>query len=1056
MNKITCCLVIVAAAILTPSDTSAQGSVTIFGSVADASGAAVPGVRITATNAQTAFERVTVSDANGNYAIALLPVGIYTLKAELTGFKTFVQEDVQVQVDENRRINVVMELGALTESVTVAGEHAQVDTRTGTLREVVDSRRIAELPLNGRNPLQLQLLVAGAGGRAGQGQAQNESVSINGSRTNSNNYALDGADNHDPYFNTPSVFPSPDALEEFSLQTSSYGADRGRNAGALMNAVTKSGTNEFHGTAFEFLRDEALNARNFFSATVPPFERHQFGGTAGGPLWRDRTFFFVSYQRTTQESAPGSVTATVLTDGQRGGDFSQSAAPLRDPRGGVFPGNIIPASRLHPASQRFLDAFVPRTSHPGGLLTFASQETLTDDQVIVKADHHLGSANQLSGRVLYNFNDRGEATGNLPGFLAAIEYSNWSFVLNDLHIFSPRFTNALTFSYNDIDRRQLSVVPGDQTWGDFGAGFTRTFTASAPAAMHTQVDGYFNAFSRFPLNHFRKNIQVSNLVTLTAGSHMLKFGGDVRRSVLDLQEFFRGDPFVRFRATFTGNAAADFLLGLPSVVEQIAEDTNHPRTTEYGLFVQDDWTVSPRLTLNLGLRWDPYLPFVDETDRFSQVRPGQQSTVFPTAPQGVVFPRDAGVPRSVIERKLWNLGPRLGFAYDPFGAGRTSVRGGYGVFYSQIRQQAHNQISTNQPFSLKLTINNPPGGIDNPYLSTGNPFPFVPPQTEEERSTYRFLTPMAITQWDPNFRNAVVQQWNVNVQQQLFGTYIATIAYVGSRGDHLFMTNELNPAIFGAPGRTLDERRPLYPTFASISNQSSDARSEYHALQLSLNKRLSQGFSILSNYTWSRLRDNASSDGDGPPNPFDLDANWGISDLDIEHRFVTSFIWQLPDLAGRSGWIRHTLGGWHTNAIVTLESGSPFSIVSGRDNSQSGVNRDRADQAGDPELDSGRPRAELVARYFNTDAFAVNAPGTFGNSGRNILRSPGFANVDFGLVKNVRVLRGHTLQFRTEFFNLFNRVNLGNPVNSVSAPNFGQIISAGSPRVIQLALKYSF
>lgn len=1054
MIRTACCLALTMA--LMPAAALAQGSVTIFGTVSDASGSVVPGATITATHAQTALERVTASDANGNYTISQLPVGVYTVKAELSGFKTFLQERVQVQVDENRRVNVVMELGQLTESVTVAGETAQVDSRSGALREVVDSQRIVELPLNGRNPVQLQLLVAGAGGRAGQGQAQNESVSINGSRTNSNNYALDGADNHDPYFNTPSVFPSPDALEEFSLQTSSYGAEKGRNAGALMNAVTKSGTNEFHGTVFEFLRHEALNARNFFSDTVPPFERHQFGGTAGGPLRRDRTFFFVSYQRTTQESAPGSVTATVPTDAQRGGDFSASATQLRDPRGGVFPGNVIPPGRLHPASQRFLEAFVPRPNRPGGLLTFASQETLKDDQMIVKADHHLSSSNRLSGRLLYNFNDRAEATGNLPGFFAAIEYSNWSFVLNDLHIFSPRFTNALTFSYNDIDRRQLSIVPGDQTWSDFGAGFTRTFTASAPAGMHTQVDGYFNAFSRFPLNHFRKNIQISDTVTLNLGSHLLKFGGDVRRPILDLQEFFRGDPFVRFRATFTGNAAADFLLGRPSVVEQIAEDSNRPRTTEYALFLQDDWTVSPRLTLNLGVRWDPYLPFVDETDRFSQVRLGQQSTIFPSAPEGVVFPGDPGVPRSIIEKKLSNVGPRLGFAWDPFGTNRTSVRGGYGVFYSQIRQQAHNQISTNQPFSLKLTINNPPGGIDNPYQATGNPFPFVPPQTADERSTYRFLTPMAMTQWDPNFRNAIVQQWNLNVQQQLFGTSIATIAYVGSRGDHLFMTNELNPAIFGAPGRTLDERRPMFPIFASVTNQSSDARSAYHALQLSLNKRFSRGFSILGSYTWSKLLDNASGDGEGPPNPFDLDANWGLSDLDLDHRFVTSFIWQLPDLAGRTGWVRHVLGGWQTNAIVTLESGSPFSIVSGRDNSQSGVNRDRADLVGNPGLDTGRSRGELVARYFNTEAFTVNAPGTFGNSGRNIVRGPGFAGVDFGLVKNARLMRGHVVQFRTEVFNLLNRVNLANPVNNASAPNFGQIISAGSPRVIQLAVKYSF
>jgi hypothetical protein len=1041
---------------LAPARVRAQGSVTLFGTVTDVGGGVVAGAAITAVNAQTGFARATVSGTDGTYAITQLPVGIYAVKGELAGFQTFVEEHVRVQVDENRRVNMVMKPGAVTETVTVASSIAQVDTRAGALREVVDSQRIVELPLNGRNPLQLQYLVAGAGGRAAQGQAQNESVSINGSRSNANNYALDGADNHDPYFNTPAVFPSPDALEEFSLQTSSYGADKGRNAGAFMNAVTKSGTNVLHGSAFEFLRNETLNARNFFANSVPPFKRHQFGATGGGPIRRDRTFFFASYQRTTQRSAPGSVTATVLSEAQRRGDFSSVSTPLRDPRGGTFPGNVIPADRLHPASLKFLEAFVPLPNRGGRLLSFASEETLEDNQIIGKVDHQMSGANRLSGRFLYNFNDRGEATGNLPGFLAAIEYSNWSFAVSDLHVFSPRATNSLTFSYNDIDRRQLSVVPGNRTWTDLGAGFTRPFTAEAPAGMHTMVDGYFNAFSRFPLNHFRQNIQISDVVTVTRGAHLLKFGGDVRRSILDLQELFRGDPFVRFRATFTGEAAADFLLGLPSQIEQIAEDTNHPRTTEYAAFVQDDWTVTPRLTLNMGLRWDPYLPFIDETDRFSQVREGQRSRVFPTAPVGFVFPGDDGVERSIIEPRVASFGPRLGFAFDPAGNGKTSVRGGYGVFYSQIRQQAHNQISTNQPFSLKLTLNNPSGGITNPYADTGNPFPFTPPATDQARASYRFLTPMNVTQWDRDFRNAVAHQWNLNVQRQLWRSYIVTVAYVGSRANHLFMTNELNPAIFGAPGRTLDERRRLFPTFASITNQSSDARSTYHALQMTVNKRLSRGFTLQSNYTWSKLLDTASHDGAGPANPFDVESNRGPSDFDIAHRFVASYIWQLPQLAGRSAVVRHVLGGWETNGIVTLESGAPFSVVSGRDNSQSGVNRDRADLVGDPKLDPGRSRAALIAEYFSRAAFRTNAAGTFGSAGRNILRGPGFANVDFGLIKNVPLGASRRLQFRTEVFNLFNRVNLGTPVNSVSAPNFAQIISAGSPRVIQLALKYAF
>lgn len=1033
-----------------------QGSVTIFGNVTDSSGAVVPGVSVTVTNTATGVARSTVSDATGNYIVSQLPIGVYTLKAEAQGFKAFVQENIRVQVDENRQINIVMQVGALSESISVAAEITQVETRSGSLREVVDSERIVELPLNGRNPLQLQYLVAGSGGRAGQGQAQNESVSINGSRTNSNNYMLDGGDNHDPYFNTPAIFPSPDALQEFSIQTNAYSADRGRNAGAFMNAVTKSGTNALHGTLFEFVRNEKLNARNFFANAVPPFKRNQFGGTLGGPVKKDRTFYFLSYQRTTQRSAPGSVTATVLTPDQRKGNFSASGKALKDPLGGNFPGAVIPASRLHPASQKFLEAFVPLPNRPGALLSLPSQEKIDDDQFLVKADHRMSQANQLSARLLYNFNDRHEVTGNLPGFFAAIEYTNWSLAVTDTHIFSPTVLNSFNFSYNDIDRQQLSIVPGNKTWNDFGAKFTRTFTAEAPAAMHTTLDGYFNAFSRFPLNHFRKNIQFSEMLSVTHGAHFWKLGGDARRSILDLQEYFRGDPYLRFRNTFTGDAAADFLLGRPTQVEQIAEDSNQPRTTELSLFFQDDWKASSRVTLNLGLRWDPYFPFTDITDKFSQVRPGYKSTLFPTAPAGIIFAGDPGAPRSLVEKKLWNLGPRFGFAIDPFGDGRSSIRGGYGIFYSQIRQQAHNQISNNQPFSIKLTIDKPPLGIDNPYSETGNPFPFTAPRTPEEKARYKFLTPMTMQQWNPNFRNAIVQQWNLNVQRQLFESYIATVAYVGSKGNHLYLTVEGNPGIYGAPGRTLAERRPLYPIFGRITDMSSRGNSTYHSLQTSVNKRLTGGFTVLASYTWSKLIDDASSDGSSPANPFNIRAEKGPSDFDLTHRVVASYIWELPRLTGATPLLRHLLGGWETNGILVLQSGRWFSVVSGRDNSASGVNGDRADLIGDPHLDTGRPRAQLVSEYFRKAAFAQNPAGTFGTAGRNILRGPGDATVDFGVIKNVAVREGRRVQFRCETFNLFNRVNLGNPNANQSAATFATITSAGSPRVIQLALKFQF
>jgi hypothetical protein len=1034
----------------------AQGNVTIFGTISDQSGAAVPAVSVQVVNRQTGAARETKTDSSGGYVLSQLPIGAYTLTAETQGFKKFVQDDIQVQVDENRRVDVRLEVGSVAESVEVKAEVTQVETRSGAIREVVDTKRIVELPLNGRNALQLQYLVAGAGGVAARDQAQNASVSINGSRTNSNNYQLDGGDNHDPYFNTPAVFPNPDALEEFSIQTNSYGADRGRNAGAFMSAVTRSGTNQFHGTLFEFLRNEKLNARNFFANDVPPFKRNQFGGTFGGRIIRDRTFFFTSWQRTTERSAPGAVTATVPTADQRRGIFTGRAAALRDPLGGTFPNNVIPASRLHPASQQFLEAFVPLPNRPNGLLTTASQQTNDNDQVTTKIDHRLSDANQLSARILWNGDKFNEATGNLPGFLASIDYRNWSIAGNHTWIVSPSVLNTFIISWNDIDRKQLSVVPGNKTWNDFGARFTRTFTADAVAGMHTQVDGYFNAFSRFPLNHFRKNIQFSEMLSWNKGGHFIKIGGDARRSILDLQEFFRGDPWLQFRNTFTGDAAADLLLGMPSRWEQIAEASNKPRVTEIDMFVQDDWKASQRLTLNLGMRWDPWFPFKDELNKYAQIRPGQQSTVFPTAPAGVVFPGDPGTTRTLLETRWLNFAPRFGFAFDPTGSGKNSIRGGYGVFFSQVRQQANNQISTNQPFSLKLTVDNVRNTVSNPYDGIGNPFPFQPPSTDAEKQAYDWVLPLQVTQYNPDFRNAIVQQWNFSMQRQILPEWLLTLAYVGSKGNHLFVAYEMNPAIYGAPGANLNARRPLAPVFGNVSDQSSRANSLYHSMQVTLNKRFSRGLTLLTNYTWGKLIDDASTDGDSPANPLNFRGERGPSDFDITHRFVSSFVWELPALRNQPALLRYTIGGWQANGIVTLQSGRWMTITSGRDNSQSGVNGDRADLVGDWRMASDRPRDQVISQYFNTAAFTANAVGTFGNTGRNILRGPGETNVDFALVKNFPVREGWRVQFRAEAFNALNQVNLGNPNANATSPQFGQITSAGAPRVLQLALKFVF
>jgi hypothetical protein len=878
--------------LLLPFRLSPQGTVTIYGAVVDPSGAAIAGAKVAVLNQTTRQSRETVSAVDGNYVIPDLVVGAYRLTAIAPGFKTFVQDSILVQVDENRRVPVQMAVGGVNENVTVTADVAQVETRSSSLRQVVDSARIVELPLNGRNPLQLQYLVAGSSGSTDPagGQAENTSVSIDGMRANSNNYSLDGADNQDPFFNTPSVFPNPDALEEFSLQISNYSAELGRNAGAAMNAVTRSGGNDLHGTLFEFLRNQDLDSRNFFANSVSPFKRNQFGVTVGGPIRKDKTFFFGSYQGTRISSEPGTQTPVVMTAAQRAGDFS-GAKSIKDPlTGSPFPGNVIPESRLSQPALNFLRAFVPLPNSPNSIYTFPNASTTVDDQVVAKIDHNISSANHLSGRLLYERNNTNQVPSALdvPGFWAIIDYANWNVAINDIHSFSPNLVNQFTFGFNNVTRQQLPHVPEQKSWVDLGSGFIRS--APGPIAYDTEVAGYFQGFSRYLLDQYRKYVQYTDGLNWIRGSHSLKIGGDIRQSICDQSQNFQTDPQVLFTANFTGLALTDFLLGRPNTFTQGAPNAGSPRTLEFAAYVQDDWKVSKRLTLNLGLRWDPWLPYEDFKHAISQFRPGQQSTVFPTAPPGYVFPGDAGVSNTSIHSDLNNWAPRVGFAYDLFGNNKTSIRGGWGLFYSDIRQQSLNNLSSNEPFGLSLAVTQPGGGISNPYLDTGNPFPFQPPTSPQAKQAFKFLLPLTtVTEFDPSFRDAIVNQWNLSIQQQIFSDWILTVAYAGSSGNHLFVQDQLNPTVFGKTGANANARRVYAPFYSSIVDMLSVGNSSYNGLQVSANKRFHHGLTILLNYTWSKSIDEGSNDGSAPSNPFNIRNDRAVSDFRFAtkiHRFI--------------------------------------------------------------------------------------------------------------------------------------------------------------------------
>ena len=623
----------------------AQGRATIFGVVTDPTGAAVSGAAITATDVATQQSRKTISGSDGSYVIPELEPGDYRLTAEANGFETYLQRGISLQVDENRRSVIQLTLGATTQQVIVNAGTVQVDTRSPTISEVVDSERVKDLPLNGRNALQLQSLVAGAGGisTGGGGQAENNVTAINGARQAENNYTLDGADNEDPFFFTPAVFPNPDALAEFSLQTSNYGAQTGLGAGAQMNAITKSGTNSLHGTLFEYLRNQAFDAKGYFARTLPPFHQNQFGGTVGGPVWKNHTFFFFAYQGTRQRNSPSSATLTVPDAAERSGNFSEIAKQLTLP-GTTTPvrGNIFPASSLNQASLAFLNTFVPLPNSANNIYSYSPNSLMNDDQYIGRLDTSLAQNNQLSGRILNDANSTNQipATTNLPGFLASIAYVDWNLAINDTQTFSATLLNQFTFGFNDIQRVQTPVIPTQKTWEDLGAGVVRA--ATGPIGYDTEVQGYFTAESRWPLSQYRHGFQYSDSVSWTHNAHTVYFGGDIRQSYTHQFQTFLSDGQFIFSAIYTGNQLADFETGHQASFAQNSFNAGEPTNLLPDLFIQDDWKLSRRLTVNSGLRWNPFVPYRDRLNAISQFMPGQQSTIYPTAPVGYVFSRRCG------------------------------------------------------------------------------------------------------------------------------------------------------------------------------------------------------------------------------------------------------------------------------------------------------------------------------------------------------------------------------------------------------------------------------
>ena len=888
-------------------------------------------------------------------------------------------------------------------------------------------------------------------------------------RNQSNNFLMDGATNNDT-FNTGFVLrPPPDAIQEFKILTHAFGAEYGRNAGSVVNVVTKSGTNTLSGAAWNFNRDDALQARNFFAPgnqPKPELKQNQFGAALGGPIMKNRIFGF-GYYEGFRNDAGITNNVLVLSEAQRVGNFG--ATTIRDPLTGLpFPNNTIPANRISPVATRLLNEFVPLPNSPGNRYIISPTVNDVRDQFGARFDVQLSQSQSLLARYMRSDSDR-----TTPKVIAAVDQRALATLQDTMvshnYVIASNVINQARFSVNRISANP--AVTSGLNPRDYGINFANTNPLAAGLPSFA-VQGFFGGGTTAlgdPQQPFVTRVnhvwQAANDLTWITGRHALKFGVDVRREAMNIAFINRPNGDLTFNGGITaipgvagsGNAAADFLLGLPA---QARATTQQAIQDGYGWlfagYVQDDFRVTPNLTVNLGLRYELPTPFIDKNDAISGFRTTQQSTVFPNAPRGLVYAGDAGVPRGIVPTDNNNFAPRLSLAWDPFGDGKTSIRSAFGVFYDALAGQGDFFQSgvLSPPFTPLVELNTPtPITLADPLAAVAgppNPFPAA----------------LTIIGWGDQFKSPYAYHYNVGVQRQFASKIGAEVAYVGSRGFNLPMFLEVNPGVY-TPGQTTRGARVL-PAYALVRPTFSVAQSWFDSLQTSVRLLPTRGLNMLASYTLGKATDHVSglniggesrpvlpvTQGDDASIERALAAEKGPALFDARHRFVLSFGYELPQLDGQPAAVRAVAGGWQLNGIYQAQSGFPLSV------NQGGVldiryQTSRPDVTCDP-----NDGPKTTAQYFNTSCFtALTLAQTgerFGNAGRNTVRGPGFQSTDLSIFKNFDFLSHHRVQLRVEAFNVWNQARFRNPSGTFGTAPFGQITVAEDGRIIQLAVKYSF
>jgi len=1078
---------------------TATGQIT--GTIADTSGALVTGSKIKITNTLTGLMRETSTSGRGTYSVALLPVGVYLVTAEKDGFKLAVSSDNELKVDQVLRVDLTMEVGALAESVEVRGRAVAVDSETASIGHVITEKQVTELPLNGRNFLQLLFLGNGAvetsGEQGAMRQGAGNAISINGSRPTSNNYLLDGTSNTDTALGTPAVILSVDAIQEFKEQTATYSAEYGFSANQI-NIVSKTGTNRLSGSVFSFLRNDKLDARSFFDVQKQKLDQKQSGFVVGGPVWvpgaysgRNKTFFLMNYEGLRREVGSQDFLRVPLPEELAGRFTSTIIDPVtRQP----FPGNTIPQTRFSRIAKLALSKSywpAPNASVPEG--NYIRQRNLPTDtnQLTIRIDQQLGSRwGTVFGR--YTQADWTNTTLGTVTELGDVffvqETRNWQ-VSHSVPIGS-NFVNQMRVGFVGARANQhgftapVSDIAAAALTGVFDNlnDEQRTYPAVGFGGTGTGLAGGGSAVNDYQAS-YQPMWDLSNTSTWIKGRHTLNFGANYRRWSLqrDLANDFLGQ--FTFSGFFTGNAVADMLLGYYSGASvfqpagfSVAGRSGNPREFNFRYFapyLQDDWKVNGRLTLNAGVRWD-YRTVPFETNNrmgwrdLSNPRGGLLVADQTLVDRGIVgdssYYRFAGR-RNPEDASKNVFAPRLGFAFRPFGGQETVVRGGYGVFWDSFEGREIDGAADIYPYVSRGNYIQT-ADQTTPLKTTNDLFPSFADLGAATPAANTFLA----VSMSPDPKNPYVQQWSVGIQHEVFRNTIAELNYIGTKGRDLLMRRNVAQALPYDPSNPLPvaARKP-FPNFVVYIDSDFSGTSNYQSMNARLERHTSSLVATVV-YTWAKSTDNKSAAAGIGASAFNgwqglLDnsrpeLDRGRSDFDVDHRLVGSFVYNLPfgngeKFAGSATGLKNAVvGGWQLNGIATFQRGFPITITAadtGGLNDSFGTNR--ADIVGDP-YPSGFEKS--INAWFNTTAFAQPAAGNFGTIGRNTLRGPGIHNLDLALFKNFDLTHGARLQFRFESFNAFNHVQFNAPVVNVAENRFGRILEARPGRINQVGLKLLF